>query len=453
MKMEVTPESFVEKFEIESQGADATKRIAMISTHGYVAAEPPLGMPDTGGQVVFVIELSRKLAQLGYQVDIWTRQFEGQAAEEAVDEGVRILRVPCGGDDFIAKEFLYKCIPEWSRNALARVNAEGLSYEFVNSHYWDAGLAGHAFAESLGCEHVHTPHSLGTWKRRKMETDFPEDKESFDEVYNFSERIRNERQIYNDCSIVVATSPIQMDMFFDDYDLPRSKVAMIPPGYDDTRFYPVSEASRNSLREKFGFEGRVITSIGRLSRNKGFDLLIDAFAIVAKRFSDVRLFMPLGSESKDQAEDPMLSDIVKQIHTLGLENRVTLTQSLDDELMPDFYRASDLFCLPSRYEPFGMTAVEAMASGAPTIVTTNGGLYRTLEYGKDALYADSFDAEEFGITMCKVLAHPKISQRISENGSQTARSLFTWSGIAQQLISALEGIDRNPSPDVLQTVA
>ncbi|MBD5779094.1 glycosyltransferase [Pelagicoccus sp. NFK12] len=452
--MKVTPESFVEKFELEKQAANADKRIAMVSTHGYVAAEPPLGMPDTGGQVVFVIELSRKLAQLGYQVDIWTRQFEGQVAEEKVDEGVRILRVPCGGDDFIAKEFLHKWIPEWSRNALAKISAEGLSYEFINSHYWDAGLAGEILSEHLACPHVHTPHSVGTWKRQKMETDFPEDKDGFDEVYNFSTRIENEQKIYDECSIVVATSPIQMDMFFEDYGLAKDRVVMIPPGYDDTRFYPVSDATRESLREKFGFEGRVITSIGRLSRNKGFDLLVDAFAVVAKRFDDVRLFMPLGSESESQAEDPMLSDIVKQIHKLGLEDRVTITQSLDDELMPDFYRASDLFCLPSRYEPFGMTAVEAMASGAPTVVTTNGGLYRTLEYGKDALYADSFDALDYGITMCKILEHPKISERLSENGSHKARSLFTWSGIAQQLIAAVEGFHGNPSsPGKLMPVA
>lgn len=453
IKMDITAESFVEKFELESQNSSDAKRIAMISTHGYVAAEPPLGMPDTGGQVVFVIELSKKLAQLGYQVDIWTRLFDGQPAEEDVEEGVRILRVPCGGDEFIAKEFLHEWIPDWSRNALARIQAEGLSYEFVNSHYWDAGLAGQTVSRALGCPHVHTPHSVGTWKQRKMETDFPEDKASFDKVYNFSTRIEKEREVYSSCAVVVATSPIQMDMFFDDYDLPEEKVAMIPPGYDDTRFYPVSDASRDSLREKFGFEGRVITSIGRLSRNKGFDLLIDAFAIVAKRFDDVRLFMPLGSESKDQAEDPMINDIVKQIHDLGLQDRVTITQSLDDELMPDFYRASDLFCLPSRYEPFGMTAVEAMASGAPTIVTTNGGLYRTLEYGRDALYADSFDAEDFGITMCKALAFPKISECISENGSQTARSLFTWSGIAQQLITVVEGIPTDPSPAAVKSIA
>lgn len=69
----------------------------MISTHGYVAADPPLGAADTGGQVVFVLELSKKLAELGYQVDIWTRRFEGQPTIDVINERVRVIRVPCGG--------------------------------------------------------------------------------------------------------------------------------------------------------------------------------------------------------------------------------------------------------------------------------------------------------------------------------------------------------------------
>lgn len=427
-------------FEIKPRPPGRDRRIAMVSTHGYVAAEPPLGMPDTGGQVVYVIELSRKLAQFGYKVDIWTRQFDGQPETEEVDDGVRIVRAPCGGDAFIAKEILYRNIPEWCGNALRRIEEEELEYEFVNSHYWDAGLAGERMSESLNCPHIHTPHSLGSWKRHKMETDFPEEKESFDRTYNFTERIKYEGKIYRSADHVVATSPIQLDLFKRHYDVPDDKLAMIPPGYDDNRFYPVGEASREAIRERFGFKGLVVTSIGRLSRNKGFDLLVEAFSVVAERFDDARLFMPLGSESEEQAEIPMYGEIVARIAELGLQDRITIAKSLPDELMPDFYRAGDIFCLPSRYEPFGMTAVEAMASGTPTVVTIHGGLYRTLQYGVNALFADTFDKLDFGITICKGLRHAQLRRRMGENGARIARSLFTWTGIAQQLISLVEGI-------------
>ena len=424
----------------DHSSADRSRgRVAMISTHGYVAAEPPLGMPDTGGQVVFVLELSKKLGELGYVVDIWTRQFEDQPGEEKLSQNVTLRRVPCGSDEFIPKEYLYRHLQEYISRTKEIIQREKLEYDFINSHYWDAGIVGQALAETLDVSHIHTPHSIGTWKRKKMAEDYPENTDKFEEVYNFTERIKHEQTIYRNCDTLVATSPIQVDLFKEDYEMDPKKIVMIPPGYDDNRFFPVSEATRSSIRQKLGFEGkRVITSIGRLSRNKGFDLLVDAFAVASERDPEAFLYMALGTESDEATEDPMLNDIVTKVKELGLEEKVTIGPSLPDEAMADFYRASDVFCLPSRYEPFGMTAVEAMACGTPCVVTTNGGLYRTLEYGVEVLFADSFDSQDFGLSIAKILKFSGLRNRISEGGARKARSLFTWSGIAQQLIAAEE---------------
>ncbi|MEO7597789.1 MAG: glycosyltransferase, partial [Opitutus sp.] len=157
----------------------------MISTHGYVAANPPLGAADTGGQVVYVLELSRKLALLGYEVDIWTRQFESQPQIEYVADHVRIIRMPCGGPEFIRKEYLYEHLDEWTAHALRFIHANGLQYSFINSHYWDAGLAGQKLCPVLQVPHLHTPHSLGIWKQRQMATDFPQSAPEFEKRYNF----------------------------------------------------------------------------------------------------------------------------------------------------------------------------------------------------------------------------------------------------------------------------
>lgn len=417
------------------------ERIAMISTHGYVAAEAPLGMPDTGGQVVYVLELSKKLAQLGYKVDIWTRCFEDQEEIEEVEENVRIIRMKCGGRDFIPKEYLYKKLPEWTENALRFIKKRRLQYQFINSHYWDAGLAGQHLAEVLSVPHIHTPHSIGIWKQRQMQTDSPDDLEKLEKTYNFSRRIHHETTLYREADMVIATSPMQLDMFYKDYSLPRKKVRMIPPGYDDNRFFPVSEATQEAIREDFNLpkDLKIVSSIGRLSRNKGFDLLVDAFSVVAERADDVILRLAVGSESEENTEDPMRAELEEKISKLGLQERVILSDSLPDEEMPDFYRAADVFCLPSRYEPFGMTAIEAMACGTPTVVTTHGGLYRTLTYGTDALFADTFDKVDFGITILKAIRYKKIRDRMAEEGAHTVRSLFTWTGIAQQLLKLVEG--------------
>ncbi len=410
----------------------------MVSTHGYVAAEPPLGAADTGGQVVYVLELSKKLAQLGFEVDIWTRRFEDQPEIDVVNDRVRVLRVPCGGRNFIGKEYLVRHLPEWSENALRFIKQHGLKYQFLNSHYWDAGFATQRLAEALDVPHVHTPHSLGLWKKQLMERDFPADTASFDQKYNFTQRINEETLLYRNCDEVIATTPDQLDMIVRDYGAPAEQVHMIPPGYDDNRFFPVSAASRNATRQRLGFTGKVVLAIGRLARNKGYDLLIDAFSVVAARIPDATLHLAVGGTELNANEQRILDELKEQTRNLGLADRVRFSGFVADADLADHYRAADVFVLSSRYEPFGMTAIEAMACGTPTVITTHGGLFRAVTFGRHALYADTFDKEDLGISIVKVLRHPRLSTRLARMGAHKARSLFTWTGIAQQLISLIE---------------
>nr|WP_147180220.1 glycosyltransferase family 1 protein [Ciceribacter naphthalenivorans] len=418
---------------------NAAPRIALVSTHGYVAAQPPLGAADTGGQVVYVLELAKKLAQLGHKVDIFTRRFEDQPEIDEVDADVRVIRIPCGGPNFIPKEYLHRHLNEWNERALRYIKRENLSYLFVNSHYWDAGVAGQRLSEALSIPHIHTPHSLGLWKKRQMETDYPERADRFEAEFNFKERIQHELIIYRSCQLVVATTPIQLDMLIEDYSVSRNRVHMIPPGYDDNRFYPVSESSRQMIRQRFGFEGKVVLALGRLATNKGYDLLVDGFSVLASRVPEARLRLALGGENLDPQEQGILDGLKRQVADLGLTDRVDFSGFIPDDELPDYYRAADLFVLSSRYEPFGMTAIEAMASGTPTVVTVHGGLFRAVSYGRHALFADPFDKEDLGITMMKPFRHARLYGRLSRMGAHKARSLFTWTGIAQQLVALVEG--------------
>ncbi len=416
----------------------ALPRIGMISTHGYVAAEPPLGKADTGGQVVYVLELAKKLAQLGFEVDIWTRRFEDQPDMDVVNERVRVVRVPCGGRNFIDKEYLVRHLNEWAERALRLIKRHGLRYHFLNSHYWDAGFATQRLAEALAVPHVHTPHSLGIWKRQLMEKDDPADAANAEAKYNFAQRIDEETLLYRNCEQVIATTPDQVDMIVKDYGAPAERVAMIPPGYDDNRFFPVSGASREALRARLGYAGRAVLAIGRLARNKGYDLLIDAFTLVAARIPDAVLHLAVGGASLNPEEQAIRDELKAQVVRLGLAERVKFSGFVADADLADHYRAADVFVLSSRYEPFGMTAIEAMACGTPTVITVHGGLFRAVTFGRHALYADSLDKEDLGISIVKILRHPRLSHRLGRMGAHKARSLFTWTGIAQQLTRLIE---------------
>lgn len=413
-------------------------RIAMVSTHGYVSAVPPLGALDTGGQVVYVIELSKTLAQLGYDVDIWTRRFADLPEVDIVDEHVRIVRAPSGGTGFIPKEYLYREAREWTANALQRIGREGLQYEFVNSHYWDGGVAAQRLAEALRIPHVHTPHSLGIWKRHEMEGAEPTQAGPSSD-YNFDERISNESALYGICDMVIATTPEQYDMIVGDYCIDAEKVTMIPPGYDDRRFYAISPSSRELLRRQLDFKGPTVLALGRLARNKGYDLLLDGFARLVERIPDAVLQMSVGGAAPDASNNPMLQDLKAQAQALGLSPSVRFGGFVPDEDLPDLYRAADLFVLSSRYEPFGMTAIEAMACGTPTVVTVHGGLHNAITFGRHALIADPLDADDLGITMMKPLKYRRMWSRLSRMGAHKARSLFSWSAIAQQFVAVVDG--------------
>lgn len=406
-------------------------RIMMISTHGYVAAEPELGKPDTGGQVVYVLELSKCLGRMGYDVDILTRRFEDQPAVETVADRVRILRFPCGGNEFIAKETLCAHIPEWVERAADFIEEDALEYAFINSHYWDAGLAGQALSNRFGFPHVHTPHSIGSWKRDSMDGD----PAKLEKLYNFRHRIREEKVIYDECNGIIATTPQQRDILTGEaYDAPIEKIRVVPPGYDDTRFFPVSRATRTTLKRELGFTGPIVLALGRMAHNKGYDLLIRAMPVVFDRVDHARLVLAIGSTEPSDREREQVAELKALAVELGIADRVVFQDHIADDALPDYYRMADVFALSSRYEPFGMTAVEAMASGTPTVITTEGGLWELVTWGLEAIYANPFDPQAFGHALCSVLQRPRVVDQLALHGSQKARARFTWTGVAQQIL-------------------
>jgi mannosylfructose-phosphate synthase len=352
---------------------------------------------------------------------------------------VRVLRFPCGGREFIPKETLCHAIPEWVQRVGKYVAASPDEYAFINSHYWDAGLAGQALANRFRIPHFHTPHSIGSWKRDNMDGE----PEELEKKYNFKRRIREEKIVYDECDLLIATTPVQREILTSgegEYNVPANKVKVIPPGYDDRRFFPVSRASRASLRQHLGIEGRNVLALGRIAHNKGYDLLIRAMVEVCQRVPNANLILAIGSTNITSKEEEMVSDYKRLAAELGIRDHVKFLDYIPDDQLADYYRAADLFALSSRYEPFGMTAVEAMACGTPTIVTTEGGLWEQVTWGREAVFANPFDPPAFGHAMSFILQYNTIYDRLAKYGSQKARAHFTWTGIAQQLLNLVDAI-------------
>lgn len=409
----------------------------MLSTHGYVGAEPELGKPDTGGQVVFVLELAKQFAALGHTVDIITRQFEAQPEFDDMGDRLRVWRIPFGGSEFIRKEDMHDHLDEFVANALAMFAENQVSYDVINSHYWDAGWAGQQLADELQITHIHTPHSLGSWKKRGMSGD-PQEIES---GYRFDERIRKEFLVFRRCDYIIATTTQQVEILQDEYDVPEWHVAMIPPGIDEARYTPISMAQISDVRERIGFTDHDVYTVGRAAANKGYDLLIEAVPYLRNAVPEARLKLAVGANNDvDRAKVDKWKSLAAE---LGVSDAIDWIGYVEDDEMPDYYRAASVFALPSRYEPFGMTAVEAMACGTPCVVTVHGGLEEMFDFGSHALFADPKRPQEFGVMLSMPLRYPQLRERLSVAGARFARRHFGWRGIARRTLVVFERENSN----------
>ena len=413
-------------------GTGSQPRILMMSLHGYVAGEPELGLPDTGGQVVFVLELAKQFRALGYAVDIVTRRFEDQPEFDDMGRDLRVWRIPFGGPEFIRKEDMHDHVDEFVLRFLDLFPDRRPPYEVISSHYWDAGYASQSIAEELNLPHVHTPHSLGTWKRDDMQGD-PQQIES---DYRFEERIRKEFLTYRRCEAVIATTNQQVEILRKEYDVPQDHIAMIPPGIDEGRYTPVTTSQESSLRRKLGFRKNDVYTVGRAAANKGYDLLIRALPELREMVPEARLQLAVGANSK--ADERKIEKWQALSSELGVEEHVNWLGYVTDEQMADYYRAAPVFALPSRYEPFGMTAVEAMACGTPCVVTIHGGLEEMFDFGSHALFADPKRPREYAVMLSMALRYPALHKRLSIAGARFARRMFGWRGIARRTIGVLE---------------
>jgi mannosylfructose-phosphate synthase len=399
------------------------KSICMLSVHGYFDPEPILGATDTGGQVTYVIELSKALAELGIKVDIYTRQFDGRSQIDPINDAVRVIRIPCGNDEFIRKEDLFPYLDEFVDNMEGFIKQSGLEYDLFHSHYWDAGYAGMNLADRFGLPFIYTAHSLGAWKKEQMGGDPAE----MEKLFKFTERIHWENIIFRRAEAQTVTTVDGRESYKRLYDFESDDMIVIPPGVDVYRFRPEPHTDTPPVDtpEKYVF------ALSRIDSNKGIDFLIKAFDHVSKK-SDAQLVIGGGSKNPKQHEIDVKKALFELVESLDLGGRVTFTGYVPDEHLDTYYRNARVFVLPSKYEPFGMTVLEAMGCGTPVVATGFGGLRHVLTNRKDSLLVDPSDSEQLGSAIADILTNEELAAKLRKTGLELIEKKFSWQSIAKQ---------------------
>lgn len=410
------------------------KNICMLSTHGYFDPIPQLGRTDTGGQVVYVLQLARALATHEVKVDIYTRWFD--RSKEQIDPvldcaDVRVIRVPGGTWEFVPKEDIYSILPELAENMKGFIEQNNIHYDLFHGHYVDGGIVALAVAGAFDRPAFFTAHSLGAWKREQLGGDPGE----MEKKYKFSRRISEELAIFRSVKAQTVTTKVQKEKLQQLYGFTSDNIVVISPGVDIHTFHPL-ESEEAKLTT--GLPDRYVFCLSRIDANKGHDLLLNAFDIVRKAMPDVHLVIGGGSPKPQQRELEILAMMKRIIDDKCIDSRVRLTGYVPDEFLTGYYQQAELFVLPSIFEPFGMTALEAMACGKPVVASKLGGIRDVISSGENGLLVDPSDADEFADAMIMLLKDQQLAERMGQAGCGTVRRDFSWEAIAGRYIAFYE---------------
>ncbi|MEO6508648.1 MAG: glycosyltransferase [Patescibacteria group bacterium] len=409
-------------------------RVCIVNPQGYVEYPPQLGKTDTGGQTLYILQLAKALAHKNIKADIITRKFDESPEEEQVWPNVKIIRIPCGPENkFVPKEKMYELMPEWTENFMHYLDKTRKKYDIIHSHYWDGGYAGILLSKMLDIPHVHTPHSLGKMKKLEMAVEeLPPQK--LKNAYRYHVRIAIEQKIMNKANAVVVICETSRIQILQHYTVDFEKLHVIYPGVDAEFF----NTEKTAFDKQIKLKPNSILTMSRLVPAKGIDRVIDSLALLKNKM-DFHYYIGGGTpdDEYNSDEEKVTEKLIReQIHRHKLEDRVTFLGYIDhDTVLPAYYRAANLFILGGRYEPFGLTTLEAMACGTVPFVSSIAGSKEVIVDGLNGFILDTHDRKKLAEMIQTVLSNPKQQAKVSDNAAFTVKEHYSWDKIVEKVIT------------------
>jgi glycosyltransferase involved in cell wall biosynthesis len=217
------------------------------------------------------------------------------------------------------------------------------------------------------------------------------------------------------CKIIVPSRAYRSLML--GHGLSSQKVSVIPYGVDTDVFHP--DNNGDQFRKKHGCEGsRVILTAGRLNYQKGLHVLIEALPLIKKELQDVKLVI-VG----DGEERPRLKKLAQ---TLDVAESVVFTGSLHHEDLPQAFASADVFVLPSFFESFGITLIEAQATAKPVVATRVGGIPEVVMNGESGTLVEPGKPNKLANAIITILSDRNMAVRMGRKGRKHVEENFSW---------------------------
>ncbi|EHQ52285.1 sucrose-phosphate synthase [Ectothiorhodospira sp. PHS-1] len=444
--------------------------IVLISIHGLVRGDDlELGRDaDTGGQIKYVVELARALGahpEVG-RVDLLTRRVVDNRVsddyaqpEEDLGNGVRIIRLDCGPRRYLRKEKLWPYLDCFADNAIKHIRQVGLMPDVVHGHYADAGHVAVRVANLMGVPLVQTGHSLGRVKRERL----LEKGATADEIerrYHIGRRIEAEEEVLGNAYMVIASTRQEVEEQYALYDHYRpERMVVIPPGTDLSRFYPpkaraprppIYQTLKRFLKDP---DKPMVMALSRPDERKNIPTLVKAYAEHPELRKSANLIIIAGNRDSiremDKGARDVLTDVMMLIDDHDLYGSVAFPKHHSADDVPDLYRlvtcTRGVFVNPALTEPFGLTLIEACASGAPIVATEDGGPRDILAHCNSGELVHPLDSRAMADAIHGIISDPARWKRLSDSGLKGVRKHYAWEGHADNYVKRLKGLRREAS--------
>uniref|UniRef100_UPI00358E4D98 D-inositol 3-phosphate glycosyltransferase-like n=1 Tax=Myxine glutinosa TaxID=7769 RepID=UPI00358E4D98 len=395
------------------------QHIALISVHASPLAQPGAG--GAGGQNVYLHHVAQGLVSMGWQVDVFTRRTTIKQ-ECVVDTafGYRVVNVSAGPEEPIPREKIYEHLQKFLSEVLLYQKVHGIHYPIVHTNYWLSAWVGLRLHEIQGNLQVHTFHSLALIKFKG--------KRDLDKIDNI--RISIEKEVLDKANSIVSTSPEEvkhLKKITSDLD----NVSIISCGTDQRLFGTTDRTSARTLL-KVPLDAKVVLYVGRLDPRKGIETLLQAAKILSSEQPNVLVLIVGGAVAghEDSVELRRLKNIVQQ---LNIKDVVKFEGLVEHGMLHHYYAAANVLVVPSIYEPFGMVAIEAMASRLPVVASDVGGLRHIVVSGETGYVCPPRDHCAFSEAIDLILSDPELAEDAGRKGRKRVESHFTWDIVASKL--------------------
>ncbi len=402
----------------------------MLSEHASPLAL--LGSEDSGGQNVYVDQLSRGLSSLGFEVDIFCRRDRDDLPLE-VDwaDGVRVVNLTAGPATFIKKDPMWKLMPRFRDNFLRYAVGQVPGYDLIQANFWMSGWVACQAAPLLDLPVVEIFHALGKLKRLHQggADTSPED------------RVTIEYGIIQDVDKIIAECPNEMEELVSLYDADPSKIEVIPSAVDVRTFRPVPKQDARAI---LGLDPDefVAVYVGRMLPRKGIDNVIEAVGLLSKLRPAPMKLVIVGGESADP--DPMQTPEIRRLSaiadSLGISDIVEFTGKRHQGVLRNYYAAADVAITTPWYEPFGLTPLEAMASGTPVIGAEVGGIKFTVVEGETGFLVPPRDPVTLADRIERLMLDRALARRMGRAGRSRVERYFTWEKVSERTAELFESV-------------